>query len=47
MAVKTLSSSDHDVVKKFIEEAELMKQFSHPNIVSLLGKCLSSVHLAL
>lgn len=38
VAVKTLSSSDRDVVKKFMEEAELMKKFSHPNIVSLLGK---------
>ena len=38
MAVKTLSTSDPEVVRKFMEEAELMKKFSHPNIVSLLGK---------
>lgn len=38
VAVKTLTSRDPDVVKKFHEEAELMKKFSHPNIVSLLGK---------
>ena len=38
VAVKTLTSRDPDVIKKFREEAELMKKFSHPNIVSLLGK---------
>ena len=38
VAVKTLSTSDPEVVRKFMEEAELMKKFSHPNIVSLLGK---------
>ena len=38
VAVKTLTSRDSDVIKKFYEEAELMKKFSHPNIVSLLGK---------
>ena len=38
VAVKTLTSRDPDVIKKFHEEAELMKTFSHPNIVSLLGK---------
>ncbi len=37
VAVKTRSSRDSEVVKKFMEEAELMKKFSHPNIVSLLG----------
>lgn len=37
MAVKTLASRDPDKVAKFMEEAELMKNFSHPNIVSLLG----------
>ena len=40
VAVKTLSSTDPAVVNKFMEEAELMKKFSHPNIVSLLGKQL-------
>lgn len=38
VAVKTLSTTDPEIVKKFMEEAELMKIFSHPNIVSLLGK---------
>ena len=37
VAVKTLTSRDPDVVRKFHEEAELMKKFSHPKIVSLLG----------
>ena len=37
VAVKTLTSRDPDVIKKFHEEANLMKKFSHPNIVSLLG----------
>ena len=38
VAVKTLTSRDLEVVRKFMEEADLMKTFSHPNIVSLLGK---------
>jgi len=38
VAVKTLSSQDPAVVEKFMEEAELMKRFTHPNIVSLLGQ---------
>ncbi|CAI8011353.1 Inactive tyrosine-protein kinase transmembrane receptor ROR1 [Geodia barretti] len=37
VAVKTLTSRDPQKVAKFMEEAELMKKFSHPNIVSLLG----------
>ena len=37
MAVKTLTSRDPEVIKKFNEEANLMMKFSHPNIVSLLG----------
>ena len=41
MAVKTLASRDKQVVQKFMEEMELMKIFSHPNIVSLLGKCFT------
>ena len=41
VAVKTLSSTDPEVVTKFMEEAELMKKFSHPNVVSLLGKQLA------
>ena len=38
MAVKTITSTDPEVVKNFGQEAELMKKFCHPNIVSLLGK---------
>ena len=38
VAVKTLTSRDPTVVSKFMEEADLMKKFSHPNIVSMLGK---------
>lgn len=37
VAVKTLNSRDPDKIHKFLEEAELMKKFSHPNIVSILG----------
>ncbi len=37
VAVKTLTSRDPEVLAKFMEEANLMKKFSHPNIVSLLG----------
>lgn len=43
--MKTLSSTDPVVVKKFSEEANLMKTFSHPNIISLLGKTKVSVSL--
>ncbi len=39
VAVKTLTSRDPTVLNQFREEAELMKKFSHPNIVSLLGEC--------
>ena len=38
VAVKTLSSRDPSIIQKFMEEAELMKRFTHPNIVSLLGQ---------
>ena len=38
VAVKTLSSRDPEKVARFMQEAELMKIFSHPNIVSLLGQ---------
>ena len=45
VAVKTLTSRDPDVIKKFYEEADLMKKFSHANIVSLLGKLISSSYI--
>jgi serine/threonine protein kinase len=35
--VKTLTSRDPSVITKFKEEADLMRKFVHPNIVSLLG----------
>ena len=40
VAVKTLSSRDPSVIQKFTDETDLMKKFTHPNIVSLLGKPL-------
>ena len=40
VAVKTLANKDPAVIAKFREEAELMKNFSHPNIVGLLGVCV-------
>jgi hypothetical protein len=43
VAVKTLSSQEPDIIEKFLEEAELMKKFSHPNIVSILGVCTDDV----
>lgn len=39
VAVKTLASTDKQDRLKFLEETELMKKFTHPNIVSLLGTC--------
>lgn len=47
VAVKTLSSRDLNVIQKFMEEVELMKRFTHPNIVGLLGKLDSIQHSAL
>ena len=38
MAVKVLNSREEAEVRVFTEEAELLKRFSHPNIVSLLGE---------
>ena len=38
VAVKTLNSQEPRIVDKFLEEAELMKKFTHPNIVSILGR---------
>ena len=38
MAVKTLSHEKMKDINKFMQEVELMKKFSHPNIVSLLGE---------
>ena len=40
VAVKMLSSQEPEVVAKFLEEADLMKRFTHPNIVSILGRYL-------
>ena len=37
VAVKTLTSRDPSIISKFKEEADLMRKFVHPNIVSLLG----------
>ena len=38
MAVKTLSREKIKDTDKFMQEVDLMKKFSHPNIVSLLGE---------
>jgi len=38
VAVKVLNSREETEIRVFTEEAELLKRFSHPNIVSLLGK---------
>ena len=37
VAVKTLNSRKQEDIQKFLQEAELMMKFSHPNIVSILG----------
>ncbi|XP_065897502.1 leukocyte tyrosine kinase receptor-like isoform X2 [Dysidea avara] len=42
VAVKTLSSRKPEDLQKFEAEAELMKKFAHPKIVSLLGYCSAS-----
>ena len=38
VAVKTLSSRQGKLLQKFRQEVDLMKKFSHPNIVTLLGE---------
>jgi abelson tyrosine-protein kinase 1 len=40
VAVKTLKE-DTMALKDFLEEACIMKEMKHPNLVQLLGKCLS------
>lgn len=44
VAAKTLSSTDPVLVRKFTDEANLMKKLSHPNIVSILGEDLILTH---
>jgi hypothetical protein len=39
VAVKTLSHEKMKDINKFMEEVHLMKKFTHPHIVSLLGYC--------
>lgn len=39
VAVKTLKEDMMDLEKEFLEEAELMKNMRHPNLVQLLGVC--------
>ena len=43
MAVKTLSHEKMKEIDKFMQEVDLMKKFSHPNIVSLLGELTCSL----
>ena len=38
VAVKTLSTLQKEEMEKFYAEIEMMRTFTHPNIVSLLGK---------
>ena len=42
MAVKTLSHEKMKDIGKFMQEVDLMKKFSHPNIVSLIGELACS-----
>jgi len=39
VAVKTCRSSDLQDLDKFLKEAEILKQYDHPNIVQLIGIC--------
>ena len=43
MAVKTLSHEKMKEIDKFMQEVNLMKKFSHPNIVSLIGELACSL----
>ena len=44
VAVKTLKE-DTMALKDFIEEAAIMKEMKHPNLVQLLGKILKFVKI--
>ena len=46
VAVKVLNSREETEIRVFTEEAELLKRFSHPNIVSLLGKWTALLQFA-
>ena len=39
VAVKTLKQEETMALKDFLEEATLMKEMKHPNLVRLLGVC--------
>ena len=40
VAIKTCREGVDDVIqKKFLEEAEMMKTYDHPNVVRLIGVC--------
>ena len=43
VAVKTLSHEKMKDIDKFMQEVDLMKKFSHPNIVSLIGELACSL----
>ena len=43
VAVKTLSHEKLKEIDKFMQEVNLMKKFSHPNIVSLIGELACSL----
>ena len=42
VAVKTLSHEKMKDIDKFMQEVDLMKKFSHPSIVSLIGELACS-----
>ena len=39
VAVKTCRSNELQDMDKFLQEAEILKQYTHPNIVCLIGVC--------
>ena len=40
MAIKTCREGVDEIKKRqFLEEAEIMKPYNHPNVVSLIGIC--------
>ena len=39
VAVKSCRSEDFPDKQKFLQEADILKQYRHPNIVELIGVC--------
>ncbi|XP_065909298.1 tyrosine-protein kinase receptor UFO-like isoform X2 [Dysidea avara] len=42
IAIKTIKSSRLDSLKELVAETAIMKNFSHPNVLQLLGVCVDS-----